>query len=190
MKSKHKAQKVAEWMLKELKRQGKLHRDTAVYEIAEKFGSRSTTYDNKDGNLAIRIDILAAFRELTKDSVVWVQEDRYWRMRTPGDEPGRHQTYTPMSNETFELGFEGCGHGALPGGRFVLGSIRDVAAQDLIDVDFFSGDEVGKSVLWIKSFERGNPAILKRRRSHRNGGEDPDEGWVETNGFIGEAHAF
>jgi hypothetical protein len=65
MKSKHKAQKVAEWMLKELKRQGKLHRDTAVYEIAEKFGSRSTTYDNKDGNLAIRIDILAAFRELT-----------------------------------------------------------------------------------------------------------------------------
>ena len=110
MESKHKAQKVAEWMLKELKRQGKLHRDTAVYEIAEKFGSRSTTYDNKDGNLAIRIDILAAFRELTKDSVVWVQEDRYWRMRTPGDEPGRHQTYTPMSNETFELGFEGCGH--------------------------------------------------------------------------------
>jgi hypothetical protein len=86
MKSKHKAQKVAEWMLKELKRQGKLHRDTAVYEIAEKFGSRSTTYDNKDGNLAIRIDILAEFRELTKDSVVWVQEDRYWRMRMPGDE--------------------------------------------------------------------------------------------------------
>jgi hypothetical protein len=110
MKSKHKAQRVAEWMLKELKRLGKLHQDTAVYEIAEKFGSRSTTYDNKDGNLAIRIDILAAFRELTKDSVVWVQEDRYWRMRTPGDEPGRHQTHTPMSNESFELGFESCGH--------------------------------------------------------------------------------
>ena len=90
MKSKHKAQKVAEWMLKELKRLGKLHQDTAVYEIAEKFGSRFT-YDNEDGNLAIRIDILAAFRDLTKDSVVWVHEDRYWRMRTPGDEPGRHQ---------------------------------------------------------------------------------------------------
>ena len=91
MKSKHKAQRVAEWMLKELKRLGKLHQDTVVYEIAVKFGSRSTTYDNKDGNLAIRIDILAAFRELTKDSVVWVQEDRYWRIRTPGDELGRHQ---------------------------------------------------------------------------------------------------
>jgi hypothetical protein len=86
MKSKHKVQKVAEWMLKELKRLGKLHQDTAVYEIAEKFGSRFA-YDKKDGNLAIRIDILAAFRELTKDFVVWVQEDRYWRMRTPFDEP-------------------------------------------------------------------------------------------------------
>ena len=42
MKSKHKAQKVAEWMLKELKRQGNLHQDTIVFEIAEKFGSRLT----------------------------------------------------------------------------------------------------------------------------------------------------
>jgi hypothetical protein len=86
MKSKRKAHKVAEWMLKELKRMGKLHQDTSVYEIAEKFGSRFT-YDNEDGDLAIRIDILAAFRELTKDSVVWVEDDRYWRMRTPGDGP-------------------------------------------------------------------------------------------------------
>ena len=74
MKSTHKAQRVAEWMLKELKRQGNLHQDTIVFEIAEKFGSRFT-YDNEDGNLALRIDILAAFRELTKDSVVWIQEE-------------------------------------------------------------------------------------------------------------------
>jgi hypothetical protein len=74
-------------MLNELKRLGKLHQDTAV---AEKFGSRFT-YDNEDGNLTIRIDILDAFRELTKDTVVWVREDRYWRMRAPSDEPGRHR---------------------------------------------------------------------------------------------------
>jgi hypothetical protein len=86
MKSKRKAHKVAEWMLKELKRMGKLRQDTVVYEIAEKFGSRFT-YDNEDGNLAIRIDVLASFGVLTKDSVVWVEEDRYWRMRTPGDRP-------------------------------------------------------------------------------------------------------
>jgi hypothetical protein len=42
MKSKHKAQKVAKWMLEELKRQHKLHQDTLVYEIAQKFGSQFT----------------------------------------------------------------------------------------------------------------------------------------------------
>ena len=64
MKSKHKAQKVAKWMLEELKRQHKLHQDTLVYEIAQKFGSQFTC-DNENGNLAIRRDVLAAFRELT-----------------------------------------------------------------------------------------------------------------------------
>ena len=87
MKPKQTATQVAVWMLKELKRQGKLHQNTVVYEIAEKFGSQFT-YD-KDGNLAIRIDVLAAFRKLTKDSVVWVREDSYWRMREPHDGPGR-----------------------------------------------------------------------------------------------------
>jgi hypothetical protein len=91
MKSEHTHQQVAEWMFKELKRQHKLHLNTVVYEIAEKFGSQFT-YD-KDGNLAIRIDVLAAFRKLTKDSVVWVQEDSYWRMREPHDGPGRLGVY-------------------------------------------------------------------------------------------------
>jgi hypothetical protein len=90
MKSEHAAKKVAEWMLKELKRQGKLHQDTLAYEIEEKFGHQFT-YNNEDGNLAIRRDVLAAFRKLTKDSVVWIQEDSYWRMREPHDGPGRLQ---------------------------------------------------------------------------------------------------
>ena len=85
MKPKQTATQVAVWMLKELKRRGKLHQDTVVYEIAEKFG-RQFTYD-KNGNLTIRIDVLAAFRKLTKDSVVWVREDSYWRMRDPHDTP-------------------------------------------------------------------------------------------------------
>jgi hypothetical protein len=92
MKPKQTATRVAEWMLKELKRQGKLHQNTVVYEIAEKFGSQFT-YDNKDGNLAIRIDVLVAFRNLTKDSVVWVRGDSYWRMRDPHDGPGRLGVY-------------------------------------------------------------------------------------------------
>jgi hypothetical protein len=90
MKSKQTA-KVAEWMLKELKRRGKLHRDTVVYEIADKFGSQFT-YD-KNGNRAIRIDVLLAFRKLTKHSVVWIQEDSYWRMREPHDGSARLGVY-------------------------------------------------------------------------------------------------
>ena len=89
MKPKHAATQVAVWMLKELKLRGKLRQDTLVYEIAEKFGSQFT-YE-KNGNLAIRIDVLAAFRKLTRDSVVWVQEDCYWRMRDPHDSPRRQQ---------------------------------------------------------------------------------------------------
>jgi hypothetical protein len=85
MTSEHTATQVAEWMLKELKRQHKLHLNTVVFEIAEKFGGQFIC--DKDGNLAIRIDVLAAFRKLTKDSVVWVREDSYWRMRDPHDTP-------------------------------------------------------------------------------------------------------
>jgi hypothetical protein len=90
MKSRYAATKVAEWMLEELKRQGKLHQDTVVYEIVERFGSQFA-YDDKNGNLAVRIDVLAAFRKLTKDSVVWVAEDGYWRMRDSHDGSGTRQ---------------------------------------------------------------------------------------------------
>jgi hypothetical protein len=90
MKSEHTPKQVAEWMLEELKRQGKLHQDTVVFKIVQEFGTQFT-YDNEDGNLAIRRDVLAAFRKLTKDSVVWIQEDSYWRLREPHDVPGRQQ---------------------------------------------------------------------------------------------------
>jgi uncharacterized protein DUF6953 len=56
--------------------------------MAEKFGSQFTC-DNQNGDLAIRIDVLTAFRKLTKDSVVWVREGSYWRMRDPRDGPGQ-----------------------------------------------------------------------------------------------------
>ena len=90
MESQQTAAQVAKWMLKELKRRGKLHDDTLVFEIAEQFGQRFT-YENENGNSAIRKDVLAAFANLSKDSVVWQKEDHYWRMRTPSDKPGRQQ---------------------------------------------------------------------------------------------------
>lgn len=75
-------------MLEELKRQGELYQETVVYEIAEKFGEQFTC-DNKNGKQAIGKDVLAAFRKLTKNSVVWEKENRCWRKRESGDEPGR-----------------------------------------------------------------------------------------------------
>jgi hypothetical protein len=90
MESQRTAAQVAQWMLMELKRRGKLHDDTLVFEIAEQF-AQQFTYENENGNPAIRKDVLAAFANLSKDSVVWQKEDHYWRMRTPSDKPGRQQ---------------------------------------------------------------------------------------------------
>jgi hypothetical protein len=91
MESQHTAAQVAEWMLEELKREGTLDQETAVSEIEDKFGEQFV-YANENGNPAIGKDVLAAFRKLTKDSVVWIKEDRCWRMRDEDDQPGRQQT--------------------------------------------------------------------------------------------------
>jgi len=85
------AKQVAEWMLGELKQKGDLYQDAIVREIAKKFGSQFT-YSNDNGNEAIRKDVLSAFRKLSKDTVVWEREDRYWRMRKPGDKLAREQS--------------------------------------------------------------------------------------------------
>jgi hypothetical protein len=74
------AQEVAQWMLDEVTRKGELHQETAASDIALKFGLEFT-YDNENGNLAIRRDVLAAFRILTENSVVWDRENRLWRKR-------------------------------------------------------------------------------------------------------------
>jgi hypothetical protein len=84
------AQEIAHWMLDELTRGGELYQETAVSQIALKFGYEFT-YDNENGNLAIRRDILAAFRILTENSVVWDRENRLWRKRDSTDDPSRQQ---------------------------------------------------------------------------------------------------
>jgi hypothetical protein len=68
MESRQTAAQVAKWMLKELKRRGKLHDDTLVFEIAEKFGQQFTC-ENENDNPAIRKGVLAAFANLSKDSL-------------------------------------------------------------------------------------------------------------------------
>jgi hypothetical protein len=90
MDSKATAQEVAAWMFEELKRKGDLYQTDAVDDIERKFG-KQFTYLNENSNSAIDRKVLAEFRKLSKDSVVWEREDRYWRMRKPYDDPSRRQ---------------------------------------------------------------------------------------------------
>ena len=81
---------VAQWMLDELKRVKYLYQKTVVYDIEKKFGDEFT-YENDSGNPAIDKKVLAAFRKLTGDSVIWERGERMWRAREKQDEPGRQQ---------------------------------------------------------------------------------------------------
>ena len=90
MESNATAQDVAEWMLEELKQLGALYQESVAQKIRAQFGD-AYVYTNANGNWAIRKDVLSAFNKLSKDSVVWLREDRYWRLRQPDDKPGRQQ---------------------------------------------------------------------------------------------------
>jgi hypothetical protein len=79
-------------MLDELNRKGYLDQETAVQEIARRFGEQFT-YINENGNASIQKNVLTAFRKVSESSVVWDREDREWRKRKPNDSPGRQQDY-------------------------------------------------------------------------------------------------
>ena len=84
------AEDVAKWMVEQLEHQKCLYQERAAPEIKKQFG-QDFTYTNENGNLAIHKDVLDVFTKLTKDSVVWDGEDRFWRKRKEGDKPGRRQ---------------------------------------------------------------------------------------------------
>jgi transcriptional antiterminator Rof (Rho-off) len=81
-------EQIAEWMLAELERDGYLYQETAAYEVASRFGEEYT-YVNKNGNTAIRADVLSAFEKLTVGTVVWERGTRLWRKRQDYDPPSR-----------------------------------------------------------------------------------------------------
>ena len=85
------AEDVASWMLEEVRREGCLYQETAVHDIAERFGQQFA-YVNDNGNMSIHRDVLAAFRALSGDSVVWDKSERLWRPREPFDDPGKRVT--------------------------------------------------------------------------------------------------
>ena len=81
---------VAVYMVNKLMSERKLYQEYVVYEIQKEFGDQFV-YENENGNLAIDKIVLKNFRELTKDTVVWVRDERYWRLREKGDEPAKRQ---------------------------------------------------------------------------------------------------
>jgi len=81
---------VANWMLAELERDGTLYQETAVSEIERRFSAKFTSI-NENGNLSIRKDVLASFRKISGEGVVWERGERLWRKRESYDQPGRQQ---------------------------------------------------------------------------------------------------
>lgn len=79
---------VAAWMAKEVRATGELSQKEAAAAIEDRFGGRHV-HPNPMGNLAISKKVLAAFRELTRDDVLWIRGRRYWRLREEADGPGR-----------------------------------------------------------------------------------------------------
>ena len=82
------ADSVAKWMLSEIERDACVYQDDVVDHIV-KAGHEELLTENADGNQVLGKGLLAAFRKLTPDNVVWVKPDRYWRFRVTEDEPGR-----------------------------------------------------------------------------------------------------
>ena len=79
---------VAQWMLSEIERDDCIYQDDVVDRLV-KSGHEELLTENADGNQVLGKSVLAAFRKLTPDNVVWVKPDRYWRFRVEEDEPGR-----------------------------------------------------------------------------------------------------
>lgn len=86
--AKSEEEEITRWMLAQLRADGVLYQDEAAAAIEARFGE-AFVYENENGNLAIERKVLAAFRELTKATVVWEPGERSWRFREESDSPGR-----------------------------------------------------------------------------------------------------
>ena len=80
---------VARWMADKLAVDGILYQRDAAEHIATAFGDQFL-YENANGNLAIKRNVLDAFGVLTPDAG-FHQSYKAWEPRKPGDAPGRRQ---------------------------------------------------------------------------------------------------
>ncbi|MFQ2177193.1 DUF6953 family protein [Aeromonas veronii] len=80
---------MSQWMVQMLERDGCLYQDDVV-DYLVKNGGEALLRENADGNQVLSKLVLDVFLAKTKDSVVWVKPDFYWRWRVAEDEPGRN----------------------------------------------------------------------------------------------------
>jgi len=80
----------AELMALIIDEDGTLTQKRAVGELRTR-DADELIYRNRNGHPAISKGVLAAFRELTDDSVIWERGKRRWRRRSPSDPEGRQQ---------------------------------------------------------------------------------------------------
>jgi hypothetical protein len=80
---------VARWMADQIAEHGLLDQ-AAAETIGRTFGTAFVD-ENGNGTWGIARPVLAAFRKLTADTVVWERSGQLWRHRMPGDPPGRRQ---------------------------------------------------------------------------------------------------
>lgn len=84
-----KAKEAAIWMQEKIVLEECLYQDDVI-DYLVKAGAESLLRENSDGNMVISIETLEEFRKLNEDSVVWIRNDLYWRLRVAEDEPGRN----------------------------------------------------------------------------------------------------
>lgn len=83
------AKSVSLWMKDKLDKDGCLYQDDVV-DYLVKAKEESFLKENSEGHLVLEQKLLNQFEKITKDIVVWVMPDKYWRFRVPEDEHGRN----------------------------------------------------------------------------------------------------
>ncbi|MCM7167806.1 DUF6953 family protein [Enterobacter quasiroggenkampii] len=79
---------VAGWMQAKLVQEDCLYQEDVV-DYLVKQNLEVFLVENSDGNLSLVRNVLAAFRKLNEENVVWVKSGKYWRFRVAEDEPSR-----------------------------------------------------------------------------------------------------
>lgn len=83
------AAEIADWMLGEFETRRTLYQSRVANFVRQH--NPDLVYRNKQRNWALDKSILAAFRKITSDDVVWSRSQQLWRKRTERDKPGRMQ---------------------------------------------------------------------------------------------------